>query len=246
MSLSAAYSAPEALNRLENVRKGTSGTRDINRLSTITTMLISRDQILRLGVQKVLTARDHIRLVGPPAGTAEIGEHVAHEQPQVIIIDSQVEREPSGLIQQIKALVPNGKIVLLMGLDEAGRNWRTLPSGVDGVILKMQPPAALIASIETLCELTPNGSLQEGPQVSASLPSPSSQWPGSLTDREREIVTLIGHGLSNKDIAERLCISVITVRHHLTSIFDKFGVATRQKLLIRAHQYGLVELSVPA
>jgi DNA-binding NarL/FixJ family response regulator len=72
------------------------------------------------------------------------------------------------------------------------------------------------------------------------------KWPGALTEREREVIRLIGQGLSNKDIADRLCISGITVRHHLTSIFDKLGVSTRQKLLIRAHQYGLVELTASA
>ena len=70
-------------------------------------------------------------------------------------------------------------------------------------------------------------------------PAPSS-WPQGLTEREREIVQLIGQGLSNKDIADRLCISSITVRHHLTNIFDKLGVSNRQKLLLRAHQQGLV------
>jgi DNA-binding NarL/FixJ family response regulator len=63
--------------------------------------------------------------------------------------------------------------------------------------------------------------------------------PDGLTEREREVVRLISEGLSNKDIANRLCISSITVRHHLTSIFDKLGVSNRQKLLIRAHQNGL-------
>jgi DNA-binding NarL/FixJ family response regulator len=51
-------------------------------------------------------------------------------------------------------------------------------------------------------------------------------------------MVLVGQGLSNKDIADRLCISAITVRHHLTSIFDKVGVSNRQKLLIHAHGLG--------
>ena len=68
----------------------------------------------------------------------------------------------------------------------------------------------------------------------------SPKCPDLVTKREREIVALVGEGLSNKDIAGRLGISSITVRHHLTSIFDKLGVATRQKLLIRAHQDKLV------
>ena len=69
------------------------------------------------------------------------------------------------------------------------------------------------------------------------------KWPSALTERERAVIVLSGQGLSNKDIANRLCISGITVRHHLTSIFDKLGVTSRQKLLIRAHQYGLVSLT---
>jgi DNA-binding NarL/FixJ family response regulator len=64
----------------------------------------------------------------------------------------------------------------------------------------------------------------------------------SLTTREREITRLLGTGLKNKDIADRLCISGITVRHHLTSIFSKVEVSDRQKLLIWAHQRGLIDL----
>jgi DNA-binding NarL/FixJ family response regulator len=57
---------------------------------------------------------------------------------------------------------------------------------------------------------------------------------------------LIGHGFSNREIGDRLCISTITVRHHLTSIFDKLGVTSRHQLLIRAYQDRLVELTESA
>jgi DNA-binding NarL/FixJ family response regulator len=66
------------------------------------------------------------------------------------------------------------------------------------------------------------------------------------TTREREIIRLIALGLKNKDIANRLSISDITVRHHLTSIFCKLEVADRQNLLILAHRYGLAELILSA
>jgi DNA-binding CsgD family transcriptional regulator len=72
------------------------------------------------------------------------------------------------------------------------------------------------------------------------------QSTGILTEQERDMVRLIGQGRSNKDIADHLCISAVTIRHHLTSIFDKLGVTTRPKLLVRAHQNGLVESPVPA
>jgi DNA-binding NarL/FixJ family response regulator len=60
-------------------------------------------------------------------------------------------------------------------------------------------------------------------------------WPTGLTERKREVIRLVGQGLSNKDIAYRLSISDSTVRHHLTSIFGKVGVSNRQKLLVYSH-----------
>ncbi len=63
-----------------------------------------------------------------------------------------------------------------------------------------------------------------------------------LTDREQEVVTLIGEGLRNQQIADRLCISVITARHHLSSIFSKLGVSDRFELAIYAYRHGLAKL----
>jgi len=65
---------------------------------------------------------------------------------------------------------------------------------------------------------------------------PPLAWPEALTEREREIIRLVAQGLSNKDIAYTLSISDSTVRHHMTSIFDKVGVPNRQKLLVHANQ----------
>jgi len=74
------------------------------------------------------------------------------------------------------------------------------------------------------------------------LPDAESAKIALLTEREREIVELIGKGLKNKEIADRLFISVVTVRHHLSSIFDKLEVADRFGLAIYAFRYGLAEI----
>jgi DNA-binding NarL/FixJ family response regulator len=63
-----------------------------------------------------------------------------------------------------------------------------------------------------------------------------------LTDREREVIKLIGEGIKNKQIAERMFISEATVRHHLTSVFAKLGVTDRFELVIYAFQHGLAKL----
>jgi DNA-binding NarL/FixJ family response regulator len=62
-----------------------------------------------------------------------------------------------------------------------------------------------------------------------------------LTEREREVITLVGEGLRNKHIAERLYISEATVRHHLTAIFAKLDISDRFELAIYAYQHGLAK-----
>ena len=140
---------------------------------------------------------------------------------------------------------------------------KSLTSGAAGVVLKVQPPAVLIAAIQSLCESEPHvdrRKVQPAPVLlnnshsvkkldpdtfrSQKTLDQESEKISALTTREREIIHLIAKGLANKDIADRLCISEVTVRHHLTNIFDKLEVSNRQKLLILAHNYGLADLTL--
>jgi DNA-binding NarL/FixJ family response regulator len=197
-----------------------------------------------------------MRLVGHARSGAEFDGLMSHEAPHVILIDMEPELDAGPLIQRIRQRAPVSKIVLLSGFDDKERTKEAFLQGVDGIVLKVQPPSVLIAVIDSLCEAIRNSVNDKGGEATAVVTNsrPASfntepaalRRPDGLTEREREVIVLIGQGLSNKDIADRLCISGITVRHHLTSIFDKLGVTTRQKLLIRAHQFGLVELTASA
>ena len=73
---------------------------------------------------------------------------------------------------------------------------------------------------------------------------PTEDKTARLTAREREVISLVGKGLKNKQIAERLSISESTVRHHLTSVFNKLEVCDRLELLVFAYENGMV--AVPA
>jgi DNA-binding NarL/FixJ family response regulator len=199
-----------------------------------------------------------MRLVGHARSGAELDDLIVHEAPHVILIDMESELDAGPLIQKIRQRAPVAKIILLSGFDDKERTKEAFLQGVDGIVLKVQPPAVLVAVIDSLCQAIRSSVNDKGGEVSSTfLTSPrpipftnteaaALRLPDGLTGREREVIVLIGQGLSNKDIADRLCISGITVRHHLTSIFDKLGVTTRQKLLIRAHQFGLVELTASA
>jgi len=70
-------------------------------------------------------------------------------------------------------------------------------------------------------------------------PDPKAAKIATLTEREREVVSLVGEGLKNKQIADRLFIQHTTVSHHLTSIFDKLSVSDRFELMIYAYRHGL-------
>ncbi|MCC2641221.1 MAG: putative Response regulator, LuxR family [Nitrospira sp.] len=227
--------------------------------STATTVgIISSNYLLRLGLEKIVEAEGWIRLIGDIADTMNIDDMIARQQPHLMIIDMEMGRDAIELIQKIKSSAPHIKILVLSGLHDTECTRHAFGFGIDGIVLKMQPSAVLIATIKHLA--IPAGEIAQSTGSGAGssmirIPDVSPQvavnpcqtkWPCTLTEREREVIRLISQGLSNKDIAERLYISSITVRHHLTNIFDKLGVSNRQKLLIRAHQYGIVELTASA
>jgi len=221
--------------------------------TTTVVAIVTNNYLLRLGLQKIVDDEKWIRLVGQAAHAGNLDEILTNEQPHIVILDTEIGGTAPDLIQKIKRVAPGVKTILLSGFDDTECTRQALASGVDGIVLKMQPSAVLIATINYLADsgrevALPIGSgqaplrLNHTPAVSTAPPQPPAltKWSDGLTEREREVVRLISEGLSNKDIADRLCISSITVRHHLTSIFDKLGVSNRQKLLIRAHQQGLV------
>jgi DNA-binding NarL/FixJ family response regulator len=226
------------------------------KLSANTVGVISCNHLVRLGLQQIIGGTTHMRLVGHARSGAEFDDLIGKETPHVILIDMEPELDVGTLIQKIRQRAPISKIVLLSGFDDKERTREAFLLGVDGIVLKVQPPSVLIAVIDSLCEAIRNSVNDKGGEATTLVANsrPASfttepaalRRPDGLTEREREVIVLIGQGLSNKDIADRLCISGITVRHHLTSIFDKLGVTTRQKLLIRAHQFGLVELTASA
>ncbi len=211
--------------------------------------VLSRQWILWLGLQKVLEGRATVQMVvsphqwkipdGCPTGT----------RPDVVILDLETEHDAIGTITQIRISAPTSKIVLLCGLEDQSRTREAFAAGVDGIILTVQPPTVILAVIEALYtsaqpkaygERDGTVGLDLAPQAvktkSDADASPLT-WPKTLTERQQEIIRLVGQGLSNKDIAYKLSISDSTVRHHMTNIFDKVGVPNRQSLLIHTYQF---------
>jgi len=225
----------------------------------IKVFIVGDNHITRSGLRRILEFQTTIRVVG------EIGiKQVTLDAPSrhaadLVLID--LDPRGSDVLTFIAAMHNASHqvtLLILTDLTDHELARRALAMGAHGIVLKTQPPAVLIAAIADLChqphpetvlQSVPADTRRPKPKKFAKAETPSAesiQKISRLTSREREIIRLVGWGLKNKDIASRLSITDITVRHHLTSIFRKLEVSDRQKLLILAHQYGLADLSVSA
>jgi DNA-binding NarL/FixJ family response regulator len=222
-------------------------TDDCAAVPHLTIAIVSRQCLVWHGLQKILEGADAFRFDVRPYQRLTPELLSAGRHPNVFIVDLEMGPDAVRTMKQIRESTATSKIVLLSGLENQGYLQEALAYGSDGIILKVQPPGVVLAVIEALyapasSPLHAKQGGMEGSMLGVAFskrrkPEPPPMiWPEALTEREREIIRLVEQGLSNKEIAYRLSISDSTVRHHLTSIFDKVGVPNRQMLLIHAHQ----------
>lgn len=214
-------------------------------ISTLTVAIISRQHLVGLGLQNIFENCATRRFVIQQYPRILPDLPLPEPHPDIFILDLETERDIMGAIRWIRESAPTSKILLLSGFEDKGRMHEAFNYGVDGVLLKIQPPEVVLAIIDALFpSASHHTSRTQMPVASTNLrqaltlnPTVDRQyatWPDGLTAREREIIKLLRQGLSNKDIAHALSISDSTVRHHLGNIFDKVGVPNRQKLLVHA------------
>ncbi len=220
----------------------------------INVLILSNNHITRSGLRRILESHPGFHVLGEGSvGSTTIVESLIRQQPEVILLDLDAKgADALSFIKKRDELGQSSSVIVLcdLGQDEAAR--KALSLGASGIVLKNQPPTVLIATILSLSEPAEKDLAvkHEGkeklkstpPSLVKQLPAVADKF-GSLTAREREIIRLIAMGLKNKEVASRLNISDITVRHHLTNIFTKLDVSDRQKLLILAHSHGIVDLT---
>ena len=218
---------------------------------SVRVLIVDDHGIMRAGLRMLLESQPGLVVVGEAATGTEAVALATGTQPDVIVLDLDLGGENA--VESIPTLLrtaPDTRILVLTGVRDPEVHRQAIRQGALGLVFKEKAVETLLQAITQVRAgevwLEPTmiarvlGDLtrpQSPPQT-----SPEAAKIARLTEREREVITLVGEGLRNKHIAARLYISEATVRHHLTGIFAKLDVSDRFELAIYAYQHDLAKL----
>ncbi len=213
-------------------------------------VLVADDQALvRAGFVVIVNSADDLEVVGEASTGKEAVDLARELHPDIILMDIRMP-EMDGLeaTSQILAADESGRtrILVLTTFDADEYVYGSLRSGASGFLLKDADPNDLLSAIRVIA----SGEALLAPSITrrlisefASRPGPGRASPAALeplTEREREVLELVAHGLSNNEIAERLVISPATAKTHVSRVMTKLAARDRAQLVVIAYESGLV------
>jgi DNA-binding NarL/FixJ family response regulator len=214
----------------------------------IPVLLADDETMIRAGVRAILGTDPEIEVVAEAADGREAVELVRAHRPRVALLDIRMPRL-DGLAAgaQIRRLVPDTSVVMLTTFGEDDYIARALGEGASGFLLKSGDPRELIAGVRAVAD----GGAYLSPRVARRVialggarlargPAARDRT-GALTEREREVLGLVGAGLSNAEIGRRLYLVEGTVKSYVSTIFTRLGVRNRVQAAIVAYEAGLVD-----
>ena len=213
-------------------------------------VVVADDQALvRAGFRLLVDSASDLEVVGEAIDGAQAVELARRERPEVVLMDIRMP-QLDGLeaTRQITTdeLLAGVRILILTTFDLDEYVYQALRVGASGFLLKDTPPADLLAAIRVVAA----GDALLAPGITRRLiaefarrPDPTRVAPAvlqALTDRERVVLGLVAHGLSNSEIAERLVVSPATSKTYVSRLLAKLGARDRAQLVAIAYESGLV------
>jgi len=192
---------------------------------------------------QLLATTDDLRLAGEAGDGDQAVTLAAELRPDVILMDlSMPGTDGVQAITRIVDATPGAHVLVLTSFSDQNRILDALQAGAEGYLLKHAEPETILSGIR---EVVGGGSPLDPKAARVLLTSRRAPRSGpALTEREREVLHLVGEGLPNKSIARRLGITERTVKAHLTSVYQQLGVTDRiQAALWAQRQAELLDFS---
>jgi two-component system, NarL family, nitrate/nitrite response regulator NarL len=219
-----------------------------NGTAPIRVFLIEKHALYREALKALVALDPTIAIVGESAGFDAIDE-ATNNLADVVVASFDFDAETANV--EISRRQGSARWLFVTGNSNPSVHVRAVQLGATGIISKNESSAVLTKAIKkihageawfdrstvaaVLAEFSGVNGTQQATDESVSI--------SQLTEREQQVIALIAEGLKNRQIAERLFISEATVRHHLTSIYGKLGVADRLELIIFAFKHNLGRLA---
>jgi DNA-binding NarL/FixJ family response regulator len=212
----------------------------------IRVLLVDDQRLVRAGLRMLCESAPDMTIVGEAENGQEAIRLAEQVAPDVVLMDLRMPHvDGTVATARIRASRPAVKVVVLTTFDDDDHLFPALAAGACGFLVKDATPDELLAAVRAAAA----GETPYSPSVLRRLVdqavrarlggAPAPALPDTLTGRERDVLTLVGAGLSNREIADRLHLGVTTVKTHVTSLLAKTGSANRIRLALLAAQSGL-------
>ncbi|MFH1726238.1 MAG: response regulator transcription factor [Elusimicrobiota bacterium] len=208
-------------------------------------VLIAEDQTLfREGIKDLLDAEKGIEVVGEAVDGQEVMRIAKKLKPDVILMDIKLPHlDGISATRQLRKDLPDTNILILSAFEDEAHVLEAIQAGANGYLSKMLPAAELVRALRTFATegmMIPQsvmGKLLSGLRTKGGSSDASLT---SLTKTESRVLSNLGRGLANKEIAAEIGCSVKTVKNHLNSIFQKLGVSNRTEAVVKGIETGLI------
>lgn len=208
----------------------------------ITVLLVDDQDLVRSGLRRILRRKDGFVVAAECADGDEVPAAVAEHRPDVVVMDLRMRRVDG--IEATRRLGGRPPVLALTTFNEDELLSGALRAGAAGFVLKDSSAEELIRAVRAVARgdsyLDPAVTSRVLTTYRKAAPGPRGTAVGELTTRELDVLTLIGQGLSNTEIADKLCISGVTVKSHVGRIFGKLDLRDRAAAIVYAYDNGIV------
>ena len=214
---------------------------------TVRVLIADDDDLMRAGLKAVLSSDHEIEVMGEAGDGRTAIQQARAGRPDVVLMDVRMpDLDGISATRELLAVSPEIRVAILTTFERDEYIFGALSAGASGFLLKRTKPEELIAAIHTLAAgdslLSPSVTTTVIERMAGQpvMPSEASKRLDELTPREREVLELIGRGLSNGEIASAFFIEESTVKTHVKRILLKLRLRDRVQAVIFAYESGLV------